>query len=68
MLKSCTKKLVVIGNTSTSMTDSKEELKEKSIIWDLEIVKCITWNVKLNKDNEEMSALLDSSNKANFIS
>lgn len=49
------------------VTDSKEDLKQKSIIQDLEIVKCIIWNVKLNKDNEKVFVLLDSGNKANLI-
>lgn len=61
-------KLAVIGNASMLGTDKKEELKEDSISWDLEIVKCITWNVKLNKDNKEVSTLLDSGNEANLIS
>ena len=51
-----------------SVTDSKEDLEKKSIVRDLETVKCITWNVKLNEGNEEVSALLDSGSEANLIS
>ena len=50
------------------MTDSREDLEEKSIVQDLETVKCITWNVKLNESNEEVYALLDSGSWANLIS
>lgn len=39
MPKPCTKKLAVIGNTSMLVTNSKEDLKEKSIVWDLKTVK-----------------------------
>lgn len=43
-------------------------MEETSAVWDLETFKCITWNVKLNKGNEEVSALLDSGSEANLIS
>ncbi len=42
------------------MTDSREDLEEASLDWELETVKCIILNVKLNKNNEEVSALIDS--------
>ena len=66
----CAKKLAVIGNTSVPVTDSREDTvtKETSVTRDLEIVKCITWNVKLNQGNEEVPALLDLGSEANLIS
>ena len=48
--------------------DSREDLEEISVVRDLETVKCITWKIKLNKGNEEVSALLDSGSEANLIS
>ena len=68
MPRSCAKKLAVIGNASASMTDSREDPKEGSLDRELETVKCITWNVKLNKGHEEVSALIDSGSEANLIS
>ena len=68
MPESYVKKLAVIGNTSVLVTDSREDLEETSVVQDLEIVKCITWNVKLNQGNEEVAALLDSGSEANLIS
>lgn len=50
------------------MTNSRGDLDEIPLARDLETVKCITWNVKLSKGNEEVLALLDSGNEANFIS
>lgn len=50
-----------------TVTDSRDNTKESSIIWDPEIVKCITWNVKLNQGNKDVLALLDSGSKANLI-
>lgn len=50
------------------VTDSKEDLDKGSPARDLETVKCITWNVKLNKGNKEVLALLDSGSEANLIS
>ena len=67
MPRSCTKKLAVISNTSMLITVSKKDLEEKLVVRDLETVKCITWNVKLNKGNKKVSVLLDSGNKANLI-
>lgn len=67
MSRSCIKKLAVIGNTFVSVKDSRENLKEKLVIWDLKIIKFIIWNVKLNKSNKEVLALLDSGNKVYFI-
>ena len=64
---SCAKKLAVIGNTSVPVTDSRED-KEETSVQDLETVKCITWNIKLNQGNEEVPALLDSGSEANLIS
>ena len=70
MPRSYAKKLAVISNTSLPGTDSRENTvkEEPSVSWDLETVKCITWNVKLNQGHEEVPALLDSSSKANLIS
>ena len=62
------KKLAVIGNASESKTDSKEYLKKAFLDQKLETVKCITYNFKLYKGNEELSTLIDSGNKANLIS
>ncbi len=50
------------------MTDSKEDLEEASLDRKLETIKCITYNVKLNKGNEEVLALIDSGSEANLIS
>lgn len=61
------KKIAIIGNISVPVTDSKEDLKQKSIIQDLKTIKYIISKVKLNKDNEKVSVLLDSGGKANFI-
>ncbi len=68
MPQSCAKKLAIIGNTSVPVTDSRKDLEEISVVRDLETVKCITWNVKLNQSNEEVSTLLDSGSEANLIS
>ena len=65
---SSVKKLLVIGNTFVPMTDSREDLEEISIVQDLEIVKCIIWNIQLNQSNEKVAALLDSGSEANLIS
>lgn len=50
------------------MTDNKENLKKKSVIQDLKTIKYITSNVKLNKGNKKVSALLDLDSEANLIS
>ena len=50
------------------VTDYKEDPDEAAPARDLETVKCITWNMKLNKGNEEVLALLDSGSEANLIS
>ena len=51
------------------VTDSRENSVTKvSVIQELETVKSITWNIKLNPGNEEVPALLDSGSKANLIS
>lgn len=42
MFQSYAKKLAVIGNTSVSMTDSREDLDKPFFAWDLEIVNYIT--------------------------
>ena len=68
MPRSYAKKLAVIGNASAPMTDSRENLEEASLDRELETVKCITWNVKLNKGNEKVLALIDSGSEANLIS
>lgn len=65
-LTSCAKKLAIISNTSVPVTDRREHLEEAIVIQDLETIKCITWNVKLTKGNEGVSALLDSGSEANF--
>ena len=67
MLGSYVKKRAVIGNISVPMIDSKRDLKKTSYIQNLEKVKCIIWNIKLNQGNKEVAALLDSDNKANLI-
>lgn len=41
MLRFNAKKLAVISNFSTLIINHKEDLEEKSIVWDLKIVKCI---------------------------
>ena len=61
------KKLAVIRNTSAPMIDSREGLEKASLNREFGIVKCITWNVKLNKGNEEVSALINSIGEANLI-
>ena len=68
MLRSDAKKLAIIGNASTAIIDSREDLRETSLDWKLETVKCNTWNFKLNKSNEEGSPLIDSGSEANLIS
>ncbi len=68
MPRSYAKKLAVIRNISAPMTDSRENLEEASPDRELETVKCITWNIKLNKNNEEVLALIDSGSEANLIS
>lgn len=50
------------------MTDNKKELKKASLDRKLEIVKCITYNVQLNKGNKEVSALINFESEANLIS
>lgn len=68
MPKSCAKKLAVNNNTFVLVTDSKKDTKKTLVVWDLEIVKYIIWNVKLNGGNKEVYALQDLGSKANFIS
>ncbi len=68
MLRSDAKKLAFIGNASTSMIDSREDLRETSLDWEVETVKCNTWNFKLNKSNEEGSPLIGSGSEPNLIS
>ena len=63
MLRSYAKKLAIMSKTSMLVTDSREHLQEAIDIQDLETIKCITWNVKLIKGNEEVSA----GSEANFI-
>ncbi len=58
----------MIENASAPMTDSRDELEEAFVNRELETVKCITWNVKLNKANAKVSALIDCGNEANLIS
>lgn len=58
------KKLAIIGNISMAVTYSREDVKKVSNVKDLEIVKCITWNIKLNKCNEEVFALLNLGSRA----
>lgn len=62
------KKPAVIGNTSVPVTDNRGELEEGPTFKDLETVKCITWNIKLNQGKEKVPAPLDSGSKANLIS
>lgn len=64
----CAKKQVVLGNVFMPVIDRREEQKEDFITLDLETVKCIKQNVKLNEDNKEVFFLLDSDNEANLIS
>lgn len=61
------KQLVVINTISISVTNIGKKLEKELIIKDLERVKCITWNVKLNKSNKEVSTLIDSGSEANLI-
>lgn len=49
------------------VTDIKKELEKNPTIKDVYIVKYITWNVKLNKGNEEVFVLFDLCNKTNLI-
>ncbi len=49
------------------MTDSRKELEKASLDCELDRVKCITWNIKLNKGNQEVSALTDFRIEANLI-
>ena len=67
MPQSCAKKQAVIGNTSIPLTDSRKDLDKGLFARDLEIVKCITWNVKLIKNNKGILALLEFDSKANLI-
>ncbi len=62
------KKLAVIINASVPVTDSKENLEDGSDVRDLQTVKCISLNVKLDKGNDEVSSLFDSGSEANLIS
>lgn len=58
------------------MTDSREDTvteetsvtEETFVTRDLETVKCMTWNVKLNQANEEVPALVGSGSEVNLIS
>ena len=50
------------------MTDGRGDLEKSSVDGELEKVKCITWNIKLKKSNEEVSALIDFGSEANLIS
>lgn len=68
MSQPCTKKLAVISNTSARVTNNKRDLDEQPLAWDLKIVKCIIWNIKINQSNKRMLALLDLGSKANLIS
>lgn len=68
MPRSCTIKLVVISNTSVSVTDSKEDVNELPLAHNLETAKYITWNVKFNNSNKEVLALFDFGSKTNLIS
>ena len=63
MLRSCAKKLAMISKTFVLVTDGREHLEEAIVIQDLKTIKCITWNVKFTKSNEEVSA----SSEAIFI-
>lgn len=50
------------------MTDYKEDLDKAAPTYDLETIKCIILNMKLNKGNEEVLTLLNSGIKVNLIS
>ena len=62
------KKLAVVCNSSAPRIDSKEDLEEGSLDQKLETVRYITYNVKLNKVNEEVSTLIDSGSETKLIS
>ncbi len=66
--RSYAKKLAVISNASTPINDGKENLEEASLDQKLDTFNCITCNIKLNKNNEKVSALIDSGSEANLIS
>lgn len=50
------------------MTDYKENPDKVAPACDLETIKYIILNMKLNKDNEQVLALLNSGIKVNLIS
>lgn len=58
----------MISINPISVTDGEENLEKKSIVQDLKTVRCITYNIQLDKCNEEMSALPYSGSEANLIS
>lgn len=49
------------------VTDGEEDLDKGLFTRDLETVKCINWNNKFNKNNEEVLASLDSGSERNSI-
>ena len=67
MIQFCAKKLAVIGNASASITNCRKDLEEVSVNQKLDTVKCIPWNVELNKGNEEVLAIIDFESEANLI-
>ena len=66
--RSCFAKLAVLGNTFESMTERKKDLKKPFLDKELETVKDIICNAKLNKGNEGVLALIDFVSEANLIS
>lgn len=67
MPQSYTKKLAIIRTISMLVIDCRKDLEKTSVIQDLEIIKYIIWNIKLNQGNKEVFALLNSSSKVNLI-
>lgn len=49
------------------MTNYMKDLDKAVLTSDLETIKCISWNIKLNKCNKEVLVLFNSSNEANLI-
>ena len=63
-----TKKLAITGNTSMPVINNRGDLNKSPPIENMETIKCITWNIKLNKNNQTVLALLDSDSETNLIS
>lgn len=63
-----TKKLAVIRNVSAPIIDIKKDLEKASLYHKLETVKRISYNVNLNKENEEVLTLINSAIEAHLLS